>query len=89
GTTTTTIVPATWDPTTLVKMDSAVIAGTKIIVGGHMVNTLAEGVTNQYVTQTGDYVMGKVANGNIVVAGYTAADTETAARALITAINAM
>jgi hypothetical protein len=33
--------------------------------------------------------MGKVANGNIVVAGYTAADTEKAARDLITAINAM
>lgn len=85
----TTQVPATWDPNTLVRLDTANVTGTRIVVGGHIVNTLALGITESYLTQSGDYVMGMHANGNIYVAGWTATDTETAAKELIAAIRSM
>ncbi|HOW29078.1 MAG TPA: hypothetical protein PK685_00145 [archaeon] len=83
----TTTVPANVDPINLVKSDLASVAGTKIIVGGHLANKLAVGVTNDYLTQAGQWVMGKdTTTGNIVVAGFTADDTGAATRAFITAI---
>jgi hypothetical protein len=86
----TAIVPASWDPTTLVHLDTATAgANPKVIVGGHLVNTLAEGITNDLLTESGQYVYGKTPEGNIVVAGWDAVDTEDAARELIAAIEAM
>jgi len=74
------------DEEALVVTDAVNVADTAIVVGGHIVNNLAVGVTENYLTQTGDHVMGKY-GGKIFVAGYTAADTGTAAQALIDAIN--
>ena len=82
----TTYTPANIDAMNLVKMDTASVAGTKIVVGGHIVNTLAQGVTNDYLAQAGQWVMGKDTAGNIIVAGFTADDTGAATRAFIQAI---
>ena len=71
----------------LLKKDNMKAAGTLIVVGGHLANTEAEGITNTYLTQTGDYIVGKHSNGNIYVAGWTKADTGTAAGQLVTTIN--
>ncbi len=85
--------PANWNVNNsrLVYLDNESMsgAGAKIIVGGHLVNTLANGITNEYLTQAGQYVVGSTATGNVIVAGFTAADTADAARALITAIEAL
>ncbi|MDZ4256658.1 MAG: hypothetical protein U1C71_03555, partial [archaeon] len=61
--------------------------GPKIIVGGPIVNSLAQDVADQLNTP-GDFVSG-VFGSNIVVAGYTAEDTGRAAQALINAIDGM
>ena len=81
----TTTTPADIDVANLVKLDTASVMGTKIVVGGHAVNTLAAGVTNDFLTQDGQWVMGKTADSKIVVAGFSAdgVDTASAARALI------
>lgn len=81
----TTTTPADIDPANLVKLDTASVIGTKIVVGGHAVNALAAGVTNDFLTQDGQWVMGKTADSKIVVAGFSAdgVDTASAARALI------
>ena len=86
GTTYTTITPANIDVRNLVKMDNAGVGGVKIIVGGHLVNTLAQGITDDYLTQAGQWVLGKNTEGNMVVAGFTAQDTADAAGALISII---
>jgi len=79
------IVPATgFDAKNLVKLDTQGAGGAKIIVGGHLVNNLAKGVTDDYLAQAGQWMLGKDAvSGNIVVAGFTAEDTKVAANALI------
>jgi len=89
GITYTTTVPVSFNPMNLVKMDTATIgsAGTKIVVGGHMVNQLAMGVTEDYLTEEGQWIMGKdPTTGNIIVAGWTGQDTGAAASAFINAI---
>jgi hypothetical protein len=87
------ITPGNWNVNTkrLVYLDNETItgAGPKVIVGGHLVNALAEGVTNEYLTEAGQFVVGAAANGNIVVAGWTAADTADAAKELISVIENM
>jgi hypothetical protein len=84
------IVSTEWNPANLVILDTQFSANPKVIVGGYLVNTLAEGIgLEDVITTSADYVVGKNATGNIVVAGMDAADTETAARELITAIEAM
>ncbi|MDD3972903.1 MAG: hypothetical protein PHC31_13465, partial [Clostridia bacterium] len=65
-------------------------AGNKIIVGGWMVNEQAQTLgLEDLITTAGDYVAGKNAQGNIVVAGFHKEDTANAAKELITAIEAM
>ncbi len=85
--------PAAWNVNTqrLVYLDNEAMVptGAKIIVGGHLVNSLANGVTNDYLTQAGQYVVGSDATGNVLVAGYTAEDTADAAKELITVIENM
>lgn len=87
------IIPANWNANTqrIVYLDneSMLPTGPKVIVGGHLVNVLAEGVTNEYLTETGQYVVGAMANGNVIVAGWNAADTANAAKDLINVIETM
>ena len=65
-------------------------AGNKIIVGGWMVNEEAKTLgLEDLVTKAGDFVAGKNAQGNIVVAGFHKEDTANAAKELIAAIEAM
>ncbi len=86
----TAITPANWTPSNFVVLDTQSPAGTKIIVGGYAVNSLAQGMgLEEIITSTGDYVFGKTEAGNIVVAGMTKEDTATAAQALLTAIESM
>lgn len=75
------------DTETLLKKDSMAATGTLIVVGGHLANTVADGITNTFLAQTGDYIVGKHSNGNIYVAGWTKDDTGTAAGQLVTTIN--
>jgi len=71
----------------LLKKDSMAATGTLIVVGGHLANTVADGITNDSLAQEGQWIMGKHSNGNIYVAGWTKADTGTAAGELVTTIN--
>lgn len=73
----------------LVYTDSSPPTGKVIIVGGHLVNALAKGITDDKLAAAGDKVAEKEANGDIVVAGYTASDTGAAAQELIDALDAM
>jgi hypothetical protein len=73
----------------LVYSDTAAPAGNHIIVGGHMVNSLADGLTNSTLVAAGDMVTEVTADGDIVVAGYTANDTKAAAQDLIDALDAL
>ncbi|MEM4662953.1 MAG: hypothetical protein QXM75_02945 [Candidatus Diapherotrites archaeon] len=76
----------------LVYKDSEPLTGKpKIIIGGWKVNRYAQDITlsdgktklTERLTAPGDKVVEKLNNGDIIVAGYTAADTEAAARELI------
>ena len=67
-----------------------------IIIGGWKANSLAADVTlpdgralTEALQAPGDYVVEKLDTGDIIVAGYTAADTVTAARELIDALDAL
>jgi hypothetical protein len=78
----------------LVYTDSPAPAGNHVIVGGYLVNKLAENVLlgdgstlQEALTAPGDKVAELLSNGNIVVAGYTAADTKAAAQELIAALD--
>lgn len=64
-------------------------SGSFVIVGGHLVNTLAQGVTDNELQGSGDYMAEKLSGGNLVVAGFTAADTITAAQELIAALDGL
>lgn len=65
-------------------------AGNKIIVGGWVVNEQATTLgLEDLITTAGDYVAGKNAQGNIIVAGFHKEDTAEAAKELIAAIEAM
>jgi hypothetical protein len=76
----------------IVKLDSAAANGKSIIVGGYLVNTQATNLTIDGVTiqdrlkNNGDWVAAVLPEGKIVVAGWTAEDTGSAASALITAL---
>ncbi|MFA7133835.1 MAG: hypothetical protein WC122_02545, partial [archaeon] len=73
----------------IVKLDTDAVSGKAIIVGGHLVNNMAanlsvEGQTLQErLVANGDYVAAVLDNGSVVVAGWNANDTASAARALI------
>jgi len=80
----------------LVYTDSPAPAGSHIIVGGYLVNKLAENVMlgdgstlQEALTAPGDRVAEVLASGDIVVAGYTASDTKAAAQELISALDAL
>ena len=80
----------------LVYDDSYVRAGNHIIVGGHKVNNLAVGLglsdgttLEEALTSPGQYVAEMLADGDIIVAGYTADDTKNAAKELIAALEAL
>ena len=80
----------------LVYADTPEPAGNHIIVGGYLVNRLAEGVTledgsalNEVLTASGDKVVQLLPSGDIVVAGFTASDTRSAAQELIDALDAL
>lgn len=61
-------------------------AGKKIVVGGPMVNSFATAIADK-LTKSGDWVSEVLSNGDVVVAGYTAGDTGTAAQDLIDALD--
>lgn len=62
-------------------------ATNNIVVGGWAVNVLADAaLLRDQLTQAGDKVVLKGANGDIYVAGYTSADTSSAAGDLVTQI---
>lgn len=81
----------------IVKADNAQgIKGKRIIVGGFVVNSVARNVEvangntlEDLLVSSGDYVAALLTSGNVVVAGYTAADTGSAARELINALDAL
>jgi len=76
----------------LVKDDSGASAATHVIVGGWKVNAVADGVTvggqslKDILTGSGKYVADKTDNEDIIVAGFNASGTGTAAQELINAI---
>ncbi len=78
----------------LVYLDSEVPSGSNIIIGGYLVNSfskgiiLADGTTiEDKLTASGDKAFEVLANGDIIVAGYTADDTVSAAKELISALD--
>ncbi|MCX6804268.1 MAG: hypothetical protein NTY48_06935, partial [Candidatus Diapherotrites archaeon] len=79
----------------IVKLDTGYTNGKSIIVGGQLVNKMAQTVQvdgkalGERLITDGDYVAAVLEDGKIVVAGWTAADTKTAAQALIAALDAM
>ncbi|MFH1588679.1 MAG: hypothetical protein ABIA76_05065, partial [Candidatus Diapherotrites archaeon] len=83
---------APMDVGTLVYLDSEAPSGAKVVVGGPVVNTVAQSVTGlaDRLTQAGEVILevdGET--GNVLVMGYTAADTVKAARDLIAMIEDM
>ncbi|MFA5931298.1 MAG: S-layer protein [archaeon] len=78
----------------IVKLDTDMANGKSIIVGGFMVNKAASNLVikdgqtlDTMLTASGDYVAAVLADGKIVVAGWTASDTADAAKALIAALD--
>ncbi len=78
----------------LVYTDQTRPAGQVVIVGGYLVNSLARNLTltdgstlEDALTQSGDMVAEQLPSGDLVVAGYTAADTGRAAQDLINALD--
>lgn len=78
---------------TLVKYDDSASSAKHIIVGGWKVNKMAEGVTiggqtlKDLLDSSEKYVADKTDGGNIIVAGYKASGTASAAQELINAID--
>jgi len=79
-------------PTDLVVLDSnAGSLETVIAVGGNAVNTVTQAIlsgTGVKLEKAGDVIVQEVENGKIVVAGYTADDTMTAASQFIAKLKA-
>ncbi len=82
----------------LVVLDSGVSAGgNHVIVGGYIVNSLAQGLVlgdgttleESLTSSSSDYVLEKLSNGDFVVAGYTAAQTGLAAQEFIDELEAL
>ncbi len=79
--------PAPLNGKAMVYTDAQSVPGPKIVVGGPAVNALAAEVADM-LNASGDKVSG-VYGSNIIVAGYTAADTGAAAQELISALDAI
>jgi len=87
GDTFTYMAPAPLNGKAQVYTDAQSVPGPKIVVGGPAVNTLAAEVADM-LNASGDKVSG-VYGSNIIVAGYTAADTGAAAQELISALDSI
>jgi S-layer protein (TIGR01564 family) len=99
GTPTCTATPSTaWTPGnvgTLVYTDNTAVAGPHVVVGGHLVNSMArnvvlsDGRTLQDALQSpGNWVsQGPLADGSFIVAGYNGKDTGSAAQDFINALD--
>ncbi|MBN3036946.1 MAG: S-layer protein [Candidatus Diapherotrites archaeon] len=75
---------------TIVVDDNTQPTGNAIVIGGHMVNKLAVGVTEGELTASGgQYVAFSDTGKTLYVAGYTATDTMGAVNDLITAVKAL
>ena len=80
----------------IVVADTQTAAGKHILVGGWMANTrVAQDLQvdgqalNSRLVASGDYVSAVLTDGSIIVAGWTASDTASAAQALISALDAL
>lgn len=67
----------------IVVLDSEADSGQLIVVGGPLVNTVAAGTPGAEVASTPGTAVVRVLGNNVLVAGYTAADTRDAVNALI------
>ncbi|MCX8158231.1 MAG: S-layer protein [Candidatus Diapherotrites archaeon] len=80
------VVPATVG--NLVVLDNDATTGPFVIVGGPIVNKIAKQYEEEIALNTaGQKVVQKLSSGDIIVAGYTAQDTISAAREFIQAIS--
>jgi len=76
-------------PESLVTTDAAASAQYQIVVGGPWVNSVAQGIAGNDLTTTAAGASYLIADGNkLLVAGFTAADTASAADALVTLLKA-
>jgi len=76
-------------PESLVATDVAASASYQIVVGGPWVNSVAQGIAGNALTTTGAGASYLIADGNkLLVAGFTAADTASAADALVILLKA-
>ncbi|PIZ91789.1 hypothetical protein COX85_02020 [Candidatus Micrarchaeota archaeon CG_4_10_14_0_2_um_filter_55_9] len=75
-------IDASTNPLVVLDSSSMAGAGSRIIVGGPMVNTVAAEVLSGTTINPGDSMV-KVVGSDIVVVGYSASDTTGAANALI------
>jgi hypothetical protein len=76
-------------PETLVSTDAAATADYQIVVGGPWVNLVAQGINGSSAVATAAGASYLIADGQkLLVAGYTAADTVSAADDLITLLKA-
>ncbi|MBI4044322.1 MAG: S-layer protein [Candidatus Diapherotrites archaeon] len=79
-------------PSQLVYLDTEAPTGTLVLVGGHLVNRLTAQITGieDQLTAPGDGTSAwRAESGEFVVAGYTPADTVSAARDFISSIEAI
>ncbi|HLC78830.1 MAG TPA: S-layer protein [archaeon] len=67
----------------LVYLDTDAPTGTNIIVGGHLVNRLAQGLADRLTAPGNKVAEVDTESGDIVLAGYTAEDTGSAVQELI------
>ncbi len=84
---------------TLLKTDNEAMGSgkTHIIIGGYKKNALAKGKVvdslgtkiEEALTTKGDYIADKLPDGDFLLAGYTAADTETACAEFVDALEAL
>lgn len=80
----------------IVVPDTQSASGKSILVGGWLANTKVAAdlqvdgqPLNSRLVASGDYVSAVLSDGSILVAGWTAADTASAAQALITALDGL
>ena len=74
----------TVQPESLITTDASASASYQIVVGGPWVNSVAQGIAGNALTTTAAGASYLIADGNkLLVAGFTAADTASAADALV------
>jgi hypothetical protein len=75
-------------PADLVITDGSSPRGNAVVIGGHMVNRLAVGVTDGSLLSAGDKYLDRTGN-TVYAAGYTAEDTVAVVDELVAAIKAL